>query len=181
MKEFNYSDLSSSIKEEFNNYISEKGYSINDIDIDSELDKWFEQEFEDWYLKKYENDNKRKNIRINIDLPVIVSDTLIDSETDEEIESEIFGEMLNLSRRGLYFRSSVPVKKSSIIKVKLTLDEEHYSEDVVEALAMVVRIDNLDNGEYGLGLMFSTVYDGNQNKINTFVFKRLINKLNEIS
>lgn len=179
VKGIGYTELSNEIKKEFNNYLIKNKYSINDIDCDEILSKWFEEEFEIWYLKNYENNSKRKNIRIDIDIPVTVIDTLVDNQADQEIESMIFGEMLNLSRGGLYCTSKAPIKKGSIIKVKIDVSKTDPDINEIEALAMVVRVDDLEKDIFGIGLMFSSVYENEKNELDTFIFKRIVDKMNE--
>ncbi|MBN1500883.1 MAG: PilZ domain-containing protein [Spirochaetes bacterium] len=176
-KYIKYEDLNREIQVEFHNYLEKNKYSINDIDIDTELFKWFDEYFESWFMTKFNTGNKKRSYnRVDVEIPVKVMDTIVDyNDFDEgEIENEIIGQLINISRGGMYYRSSVPVEKSSIIKIKVKFSEVEKNADDVEALAMVMRVDKLANNEYGIGLMFSTIYDVDKKSLYLFIFHRLV-------
>jgi hypothetical protein len=43
----------------------------------------------------------------------------------------------------------------------------------IEALAMVLRVDRLPDDSYGVGVIFSSIYDEHKQKLDVFVFKNL--------
>lgn len=170
-----YQSLSDEIKKEFKHYLEVNNYSINDIDVDVEILKWFDEYFEKWFKEKYnKDDKKRKFNRLDIEIPVVVVETLIDYVSNELNEGEeIIGDLINISRGGMYFRSIKPIDKSSIIKVRIELSKIESNVEDIEALAMVKRIDKNDDDSYGIGLMFSTIYEEGQNELDIFIFKKL--------
>ncbi len=176
-KHIKYEDLNREIQAEFHKYLEESNCSINDIDIDTELFKWFDEKFEQWFKHKYgENKSKRSYNRVDVEIPVQVMDTIVDyNDFDEaEVENEIIGQLINISRGGMYYQSIIPMEKSSIIKIKINFSELQEGADDVEALAMVMRVDKLEDNEYGIGLMFSTIYDKDKKELYMFIFKHLV-------
>jgi hypothetical protein len=43
----------------------------------------------------------------------------------------------------------------------------------VEALAMVIRTDKINGDEYGIGIMFSSIYGQNKERLDLFILKNL--------
>ncbi len=83
------------------------------------------------------------------------------------------GTLVNISKGGFYFSSPRPIEISSIIKVRIDLSNIDGDISNIEALAMVMRVDRMPDGNYGVGVMFSSIYDENREKLDIFIFKNL--------
>ncbi len=172
-----YQNLSDEIKQEIEQYHEasvKKGLarSMNDS-----LSEWFELCFEKWLIDRECNleENKRNAIRLNVELPVRIAETLIensDGVTDED--DLLLGTIVNIGRGGLFFRSSKPIKRSSIVRVGIDLSHIDPNLSEVQALAMVSRCEKIGDDSYGVGLVFSSIYDADQKKsLDMFIFTRL--------
>lgn len=173
-KGIKYAKLSKEIKNEielFHNELGGKG-----INLEEAMFKWFDERFDDWIHSKYgnkEKKDKRKFFRIEIEIPVMIVDTLIESSKDESQAIDFAGTILNISRGGLYFRSKNYIEVSSIIMVKIDLSSLDKELSSIEALAMVIRCDKLNDEEYGIGVMFSSIYDDHKENLNLFILKNI--------
>jgi hypothetical protein len=65
-----------------------------------------------------------------------------------------------------------PFEVSSIIRLVVDLSVVDSELSSVDALAMVVRVDKSAEG-YGIGVMFSSIYDENKKNLNIFILKNL--------
>jgi PilZ domain-containing protein len=170
-----FDNLSSEIKDEIQKY-----HSINNSDDDSiifedSIVKWFNEEFDNWLGKKSNNSSivtNRKFFRLDVELPITIVDTICESGEDEE-DKKIIGDLINISKGGLYFKSKVDLKISTIIKVNIDLSNNENKIDNIEALAMIVRSDKIDNNFYGIGVMFSSIYDSDQKNLDHLILKKL--------
>lgn len=170
-----YEKLSSSIKKEIEQYYNQEKERKN-FTMEEAMFHWFEEKFDRWLIDTYAKDkagNKRKHHRLDIEIPVRIVETLIESASDDSEAFDFLGTILNISRGGLYFRSGKPIEKSSIIKVNVDLSAVDKDLENIEALAMVVRLDKLEAGSYGVGVMFSSIYDEHQECLDFFIFKNV--------
>jgi len=174
-KLINYHDLSEDIRQEIDNYInSAKKKGIN-LEFEDAALEWFEKSFDEWIQKKYAagKKNGRKHFRMDIEIPVRVVERLIDSDGAEAEEVEFVGKILNISRGGFYFLSSEHINPSSIIRVLINLSLVDRNLAGIEALAMVVRCEKSKDGGYGIGVMFSSIYDESKKNLDIFIFKNV--------
>ena len=171
-----YEKLSKRIKDEIKSYYELTRETSKNLTLEDAMTLWFKECFEDWIKENYaftENSEKRKHFRIDIEIPVKIVDTLIESHDKDSIDVNLAGTILNISRGGLYFVSTKHIEPSSIVMTRIDLssiDPELYD---VEALAMVVRSKQLDDGKYGIGLMFSSIYDNHKENLDLFIFKNV--------
>lgn len=173
-KGIKYAKLSKEIKNEIESFHNE--LADKDITLEEAMFKWFEERFDDWIHGKYahkEKKDKRKYFRLEIEIPVMIIETLIESSKDESQAIDFVGTILNISRGGLYFRSKSYIEVSSIIMVKIDLSSIDKELKDIEALAMVMRSDKLNNEEYGIGIMFSSIYDDHKENLNIFILKNI--------
>jgi len=173
--EIKYEQLSQEIRNEIDRFHQN---SISDgemISIEESMNRWFENNFELWIASRFASDepHSRKNYRIDIELPIMVVDTLIEPDDSSDPELDFVGTMMNISKGGLFFRSKKRFEISSIVKVLIDMSKTDPELSQIEAVAMVVRAIELQNGEYGIGLMFSSVYDEHKQTLNMFMFKNL--------
>jgi hypothetical protein len=171
-----FEQLSEERKKEVRNFHDSRMENESEATIDSSLKLWFESRFDEWLLQRFGSDedkNQRKHARIDVELPVKVVETLIDGVTMDTEDIDLLGTIVNISRGGLYFRSIKPFEESSIIKVVIDLSSLDHSFDSFEALAMVMRVEKLDDGLYGIGVMFSTIYEDNKHTLDMYIFKNV--------
>ena len=170
-----YEKLSNKIKHEINEYHKLLLQSTSSITFDESMNQWFGVKFDDWLIKNYSKTGKlsgRKHFRLEIEVPIRVIETLIESASDDTNAFEFVGKIVNISRGGLYFKYSKPIEISSIIKV--FIDFKNIDNDLkeVEALAMVIRSEKI-NDNYGIGIMFSSIYGADKEKLDLFILKNL--------
>jgi len=164
-----FEELSTEIKNEIEMY-----HATNECEsIEAALEIWFQNEFEHWLQKRVGSQGNRKYMRLEVELPVSVIDTVLESSEDDTEARDFIGKIVNISRGGLYFRSNSRIEISSIIKVKVDLNALEKDLNPIEALAMVVRVDALVDGKYGIGVMFSSIYEEEQKYLDLFIFKNL--------
>lgn len=175
-----YEQLSSEVKEEVERYHEKLVASGASTSIEDSMNKWFETSFDGWINNRFASSEKnvRKFQRIDVELPIMVVDTLVESGPDGDPELDIVGNIVNISRGGLFFKSNRPFEVSSIVKVVINMKGTDLSVSEVEALAMVMRCEDSGASEWGVGLMFSTIYDDQQKSLDTFIFKNLAFFLN---
>ncbi|MDA3901218.1 MAG: PilZ domain-containing protein [Spirochaetes bacterium] len=143
--------------------------------IQDSVKEWFNNHFESWLFSNgygVDNGNKRRFVRIDIELPLKISRTLIDSSSEEAIE--ITGTVKNISRGGLFFRSSKILNISSIIRVIICLSDIEESLTNVEALAMITRCHKYGENDYGIGVVFSSIYNEQMEGLSSFIFHHLV-------
>lgn len=170
-----YEELSSDIKSEIDHFHSCSG---GERCIDDSMSEWFENRFDEWLSSKYmQGDSRRRHFRINVEIPLKIIDTLIESSGEDADAMELVGNVVNISKGGLYFKYVRPIELSSIIKVLINLSGIDPEIESVEALAMVVRVDLLDDNSYGIGIVFSSIYDFDRINLNMFILKNLSNFL----
>ncbi|HSV98471.1 MAG TPA: PilZ domain-containing protein [Spirochaetota bacterium] len=116
---------------------------------------------------------RRKHFRLDIEVPVRIVETLIESSRDETEAFDFVGTLVNISKGGFYFKFSQPMEISSIIRVHIDLSSMDIELRDIEALAMVVRVDRLSGDTYGVGVMFSSIYDEHREKLEMFIFQNL--------
>lgn len=172
-----YESLSKEIKNEIEHFHEQKVRKGFARDLRATTKEWFDTHFEEWVVQNnplFTTEGQRKNIRIDIELPLTVADTLIDNEQSAAQEFDIVGNIQNISRGGLYFKTDTPYNASTILKLRIDFSTLDPAFPEVEALAMVVRCDQLSDSVYGVGVAFSSVYDDERDTINMFIFKQLI-------
>ncbi len=176
MREYiRYEKLSSEIKDAISTHHDQMKKSNNDADFDDAVTDWFENEFDKWILERFKKDNRgdfRKHYRLDVEIPIRVVETLIESSSEETPAIDYVGTIVNISRGGLYFMSYQPFEVSSIIRLVVDLSVVDSELSSVDALAMVVRVDKSAEG-YGIGVMFSSIYDENKKNLNIFILKNL--------
>ncbi len=176
-----YQNLSIDIKSEIERYHSEILKTDKQKSIEDSMLQWFEKEFDNWILNrmgKGKKDSRRKHFRINLVLPVKILDMLVESSVDDDSARYLVGKVVNISRGGLYFKYFRPIEVSSIIKVNIDLSEIDPELSNIEALAMVLRVDKFGPEDYGIGIMFSSIYDSNRENLDLFILKNLTSYIN---
>lgn len=171
-----YEKLSGDIKDAINEYHSSLARAKSEVSLDESIAEWFEQKFDEWLLAKYSQpgqQTRRKHFRLEVEVPIRIIDTLIESSGDDQHAMEFVGKIVNISRGGLYFMYGKPIEISSIIKVMIDFSEKDRELGGVEALAMVIRSDRVADGEYGIGIMFSSIYGDSKEKLDLFILKNL--------
>lgn len=170
-----YEKLSSELKQEIEKFHKQYIQEINDDDINikESIDLWFEKHFEDWLNANYsvEKNQKREYARVDIELPIKVVDTLVDGVDHDQFGLDFIGTATNISRGGLYFNTNKPIEKSSIIKVIVDMSSIDQSLENINALAMVMRVEKIDDDNYGVGIMFSSIDEEKQSTLDTNIFK----------
>jgi hypothetical protein len=171
-----YEDLSSEIKHEINEYHRGIAAASSEVIMDETVVEWFEKKFDEWLIRKYSNvagESRRKHFRLDVEIPIRIIDTLIESSSDDHHAMEFVGKIVNISRGGLYFKYKSPIELSSIIKVVIDFTNVDAELNGVEALAMVIRTDRLQDNSYGIGIMFSSIYGADRDKLDLFILKNL--------
>ncbi len=169
-----FEQLSSEIREEIRQFHEESRGS--EMTLEESTQKWFADNFDMWLHRRFPDEtdrgNNRQHYRLEIELPVSIVETLIDTRAEDEHSERIVGHAVNISRGGLYFIFERPIERSSIIKIMIDLHSDDGKNNNIEVLAMVVRCDKLDDG-YGIGIMFSSIYDRERESIDLFFLKKL--------
>ncbi|MFH0974997.1 MAG: PilZ domain-containing protein [Spirochaetota bacterium] len=171
-----YKDLSQGIKTEINKYYESKKKKNKQLTIEEAMFQWFEKNFEKWTGKYYTeicSDNKRKYFRLDVEIPVRITKILIESSEEEAKAIDFVGTIKNISRGGLYFKSKKHIEISSIIMIKIDLSSVDKKLKDIEALTMVIRSEKIKKNEYGIGLMFSTIYDDQKENLDLFIFRNV--------
>lgn len=170
-----YSDLSGRIKKEVDSFFNENAKSNNTMSREEAFSLWFETRFDEWLQENFldAEKTKRKHLRFDIEIPVKVVERIIDEGEPEAESLDYVGTVLNLSRGGFYFQSAEMFSVSSIIKVILDLSIINAALGNLEALAMVVRRDLMDNRKYGIGVMFSSIYGGEEKNLDVLILKNV--------
>ncbi len=171
-----YEDLSAEIRKAIEDYHREKLKNRPDAELEASLEEWFDSEFDIWLSKRFlkgDEDNIRKHFRLDVELPVRVVETLLESSNEDTDARDFIGHIINISRGGLYFKLNRAIEVSSIIRVIINLGEIDTDLSDVEALAMVVRTDQIDENSFGIGVMFSSIYDHCRNNLDIFILKKL--------
>ncbi len=175
-----YENLSRELKEEIEKYYAAEKDKAASLSIEEGMVRWFRDSFDNWLIKRFgqgDSENKRKHFRLEVEVPIRIIDTLIESSGNDKDAMDLIGNVINISRGGLYFIYNSPIEVSSIIKVIIDLSKKDNELSEIEALAMVVRVDKLDDSDYGIGIMFSSIYDSVRENIDVFILKNLANYL----
>jgi hypothetical protein len=171
-----YESLSSEIRAEISRRHEERAKLNAALTLEDTMLDWFNEYFDPWLNRRFASDedaeNKRRHYRMDVEVPITVVDTLVASSHDDESAFQLVGNVINISKGGLYFKSVNPIELSSIIRVMINLGVVDRDLDDVAALAMVVRCDRLDES-FGVGVMFSSIYDMDKENLETFIFKNL--------
>ncbi len=178
-----YEELSQSVKLEIQEYFDREKGENGALSMEEAMFHWFDKKFDKWIRKNYaknNNEDKRKYFRLDIEIPVRIIRTLIESSKEETIALDFVGTIVNISRGGLYFKSKKHVEVSSIIMVKIDLSAVDKKLKDVEALAMVIRSDKINKNEYGIGLMFSSIYEDQMENLNLFIFRNIAHHIHLI-
>lgn len=171
-----FEKLSGEIKNEIELFHRSKTQNNPLATLEESMIKWFDEKFDGWLMRKYGpkgGTSRRKHFRLEVEIPIRIIDTLIESSKDDAHAHEFIGKIVNISRGGLYFKYQAPIEISSIIKVIIALSSIERDLKDAEALAMVVRADKIAEREYGIGIMFSSIYDESRNNLNLFILKNL--------
>jgi hypothetical protein len=171
-----YEKLSGDIKNEIAQFHKTEMERNAAATMDESMAKWFEQKFDEWLNRKFMpkgDTGRRRHFRLNVEVPIRIIDTLIESSKEDSHAIEFVGKIVNISRGGLYFKYHEPIEVSSIIQVLIALSDIDSDLSDVEALAMVIRTDRLNDKEYGIGIMFSSIYDTSKNSLELFILKNL--------
>jgi hypothetical protein len=167
-----YEELSAEIQKVISDY--HKSTSQSASTLDDATRNWFENEFEGWLHSRFaKGDNARKAYRLDVELPVHIAEVLVESHDDAEAEVGFGGTTINISRGGLFFKSKKPIDSSSILKVIVDMSAVDPEFPRIEAMAMVMRCSRLGDDSYGIGLMFSSIYQEDRETLNLFIFKNL--------
>ncbi|MBN2079124.1 MAG: PilZ domain-containing protein [Spirochaetes bacterium] len=175
-KYIQYQKLSDEIKREIRHYHESLHPGTEGASFDESLVEWFNQKFDEWLITRFMppgQASRRKHFRLDVEVPIRIIDTLIESASNDHDAMEFVGRIVNISRGGLYFKYRAPIEISSIIKVVIDLEGVENSRNSLEALAMVVRSDRLEENEYGIGIMFSSIYGENRELLDLFILKNL--------
>jgi hypothetical protein len=116
---------------------------------------------------------RRKNFRLDIEVPVQIVETLVESSSDDPEAFNIVGTLVNISKGGFYFKSPKPIEISTIIRVNIDLSDLDNELKSIEALAMVLRSERLHDNTYGVGVIFSSIYEEFKEKLDIFILKNL--------
>ncbi|HEY1406045.1 MAG TPA: PilZ domain-containing protein [Spirochaetota bacterium] len=173
--EIKYEQLSHEIKDEIERFHKKATANGTVQSIEESMRAWFESSFDQWMTARFAPDekNSRRHYRIDIELPIKVVDTLIEANEGSDPEFDFVGTILNISRGGLFFRSKKRFELSSIVRVLVDMSSIDPELSQIEAVAMVVRSIEMEDGGYGVGLMFSSIYDEARQTLDLFVFKNL--------
>jgi len=170
-----FEKLSSEIRTEIQQFHEtelNKSFSVEEA-----MTEWFDNKFEQWLNDRFIQDGtspRRKHFRLNIELSIEVVETLIEStgEEDEDV-MKFVGSVVNISKGGLYFKYHKDIKVSSIIKALIDLSQIDRELKNIEALAMVVHSDKIDDNSYGIGVLFSSIYDSDRKSLDLFILKNI--------
>ncbi|MGL4369588.1 MAG: PilZ domain-containing protein [Spirochaetota bacterium] len=169
-----YEQLSGEIKQEINHFHEKQVVGGFPRSIEDSMKKWFETCFDSWIEARFApKDIKRRHHRIDVELPIHVVDTLVESDGSDDADIDYVGTIINISRGGLFFKSKKSFELSSIIKVMINMGKIDPELGQLEAIAMVVRCDSLENNEFGIGLMFSSIYEEHKETLDLFILKSL--------
>ncbi len=170
-----YHDLNDEIKREIDRIVEKSKKEGDELDFESAALVWFDTSFDEWIQKKYATGKKngRKHFRMDIEIPVRIVERLIDADGNEAEEIDFVGKIINISRGGFYFHSAEHINASSIIRVVIDLSSIDENLTEVEALAMVVRSEKLEGKGFGIGVMFSSIYDESKKNLDVFIFKNV--------
>lgn len=174
-KNINYNELSNDIKNEIDSYYKNT-LSLNpSLRREEAMTKWFDEMFDKWLIDHYSSvkQSNRKFFRFDIEIPVKVIDRIVETGTPESEEFDYIGTIINISRGGFYFKSKEPYNISSIIKVNIDLSIIDKDLSSLDALAMVLRKDTIEDDTYGIGVMFSSVYKEDKENLDLFIFKNV--------
>ncbi len=171
----NYHDLNDEIKREIDHIVEKSKKEGVELDFKTAALEWFDTSFDEWIQKKYSSGrkNERKHFRMDIEIPVRIIERLVDSDGNESEEIDFVGKIVNISRGGFYFYSLEHINPSSIIRVVIDLSTIDKDLSEIEALAMVVRSEKLNGQGFGVGVMFSTIYDESKKNLDVFIFKNV--------
>jgi c-di-GMP-binding flagellar brake protein YcgR len=176
-----YEQLSQEIKDEIGKYHEKLVMGGSTASMEDSMNKWFETSFDQWMNARFASSEKniRRHPRIDVELPIKVVDTLIEPVEGADPDLDLVGTIINISRGGLYFRSNRTFEPSSIVKVLIDMVKIDKELDQIEAVAMVVRCDEIDSGIFGIGLMFSSIYNEHKQTLDLFVFRNLAYFMNK--
>jgi hypothetical protein len=175
-----FESISKEIKDEIAGYHQSRLKDDADAAMSDSVTLWMEERFDEWMFRRYNDSTgsgKRKHYRLDVEIPIKIVETLIESAVDDSSGMEIVGNVVNISRGGLYFRYDKSIELSSIIKLIIDLSGIDKELSAVEALAMVVRLDKNGAAGYGIGVVFSSIYDENRLNLDLFILKRVSNFL----
>lgn len=175
-----YANLSQDIKKEIQKYHDSVSSTNPSAVFEHSMMQWFDDNFDRWLVEKYTSpgeDSRRRHFRLSLEMPVTVLDTLVESAIDDTTGQDLVGRVINISRGGLYFQYTRPIEVSSIIKVGIDLSSLDPDLVNIEALAMVLRVDRIRESAFGIGIMFSSIYDTNRECLDLFILKSVSNHL----
>ncbi len=174
-KYIHYDKLSAEIKDAIYQYWDTLKQKKSDAKFEDAMEDWFLHQFDAFMIARFNTrgDNMRKHFRLDVEIPIRVVELLIESSKDEAEALQLIGTIVNISKGGLYFISDISLELSSIIRVVIDFRAVDKELTDIEALAMVVRQDKRDDNKYGIGVMFSSIYDNGKRNLNIFILKNL--------
>ncbi|HOO73248.1 MAG TPA: PilZ domain-containing protein [Spirochaetota bacterium] len=171
-----FEKFSSEIRKEIESFRSDAQKKGEEKSLEEAMVQWFDSSFDQWVIKRFNLEpvnNKRRHFRLNVEIPIRIIETLIESSHEDKEAHDLVGNIINISKGGLYFKYRWPIEISSIIKVQIDLPSIDKDLDRIEALAMVVRMDKVSRDEYGIGVMFSSIYDSDKFNLDLFILNNL--------
>lgn len=160
------------------------------LQLENALEQWFSDECEAWMnmnatksdrrhmqesrnnsgsnaVKNRRNADRRKNPRFKVELPVDSVETIQESFLDVSKTSRLMGTSEN------YFKSKVPLKESSLIKIVMDCSKMGKNFESIVADAVVVRTSQLSSGEYGINILISNINVKEKENLNAQILKSL--------
>ncbi len=181
-KKIEFKELSSEIKNEIELFYK-KNYNNSDVTFEMAYNVWFEEKFDKWVMNNYcENSDliDRKHFRLDVEIPIRILDTIVQSHDDDIDAVEFIGKIVNISKGGLYFKSDKKIPVSSILKVIVDFVSTNSGVDNIEALAMVVRVDEFED-YFGVALKFSSIYDTHKENLDVYLLQNLSDHIYSIN
>ena len=173
-KKIEFVELSNEIKKQIKLYYDEK-YENSEVPFEDVMEIWFKEKFDSWVMENYCQNSEltdRKHFRLDVEIPIHIVDIIVESEDNSYITENFIGEIVNISRGGLYFKSDREIPVSTILKVVVDLESKLQGFLNIEALTMVVRVDELEDS-FGIALMFSSIYEAHKENLDVYLIKYL--------
>jgi PilZ domain len=115
--------------------------------------------------------DKRKHPRINVTIPIqysVINDTEEALAVMEEKKSILVGNSKDVSAEGMFLVSERLLEKGDILKIEVTLPDEHKP---IRAFSEVIWVSDQDLGEnkHGAGIFFMALRDEDADKVGRFI------------
>ena len=108
--------------------------------------------------------NREKREAKRIEAEHLVSYSHLDNT--KKIDAEGIGKTLNISHGGMLFKSHVPFKEGTEIKVSIAIGEQ-----IIEAEGKVVHVTQKENGLFNVGISFEQSLSLNEKEIENLIKK----------